>query len=289
LVDPRLHADVAEFNQRHYGTDVALPLLDLTVEAEGFGMKPLFGELDAPSIRSHQQLTDSLLAVGAPMPPRVSNMTEAARLMSREMKDVPKGFFITGPFTIAGQVIGVEELLKGVVRRRPEIVDLIENCTKTSIAYAKALDATGIDFLVMAEPSSSLISPAQFENYSKRYITRVRESVSKGIILHICGKSGHLLKAMSETGVAGVSLDQNVPLTDAVKVIPEDMLILGNYPPLNVLFEKPDQIKASVLSMLAPVSDARNVVASTGCDIPAMSPEENIEAFVNTVKSFTRS
>jgi uroporphyrinogen decarboxylase len=288
LIDPRLHADVIEYNQRHFGTDAALPLLDLTVEAEGFGMSPLFGETDAPSMRSHQNLSESLLAAGAPTPPRMSNMTEAARLMSREITDVPKGFFITGPFTIAGQIIGLTELLRGVVRQRPEIVDLLENCTKTSIAYAKALDATGIDFLVMAEPTSSLISLAQFENYSKKYIARVRESVSRGIILHICGRSGHLLQAMSETGVAGVSLDQNVAMSDAVKAIPEDMLILGNYPPMNILFENPDQIKANVLDMLSPVGDASNVVASTGCDIPAMASAENIEAFVYATKTFTR-
>lgn len=288
LLDPRLHADVVEFNLQRFGPDVALPLLDLTVEAEGFGVVPQFDELDAPSIQSHLPLEDSLSASHAPAPPRLSTMVEVAKIISREVKGIPKGFYITGPFTIAGEVVGIEELLRGVARGRPQIGELLERCTEASLAYAKALDATGIDFLVMAEPTSSLISLAQFEKYSKQHVARVKLAVSKDIILHICGGSGHLLRAMVETGVAGISLDQNVNLSDAVKAVPSDVLVLGNYSPVDLVLENPDQIKVNVRKMLYPVADARNVVASTGCDIPPMAPPENIEAFINTAKSFVR-
>jgi uroporphyrinogen decarboxylase len=279
---------VVEFNLRRFGPDVALPLLDLTVEAEGFGAVPQFNELDAPSIRTHPTLEDSLSASHASTPPRLSTMVELAKIISREVKGTPKGFYITGPFTVAGEVIGIEKLMRGVARRRPFVGELLERCTEASLVYAKALDATGIDFLVMAEPTSSLISLAQFEKYSKQPVARVRSTVSKDIILHICGGSGHLLRAMAETGVAGISLDQNVNLSDAIKAVPSDVLVLGNYSPTDLLLETPDQVRLNVRKMLSPVASAMNVVASTGCDIPATAPPENIEAFVNTAKSFVR-
>jgi uroporphyrinogen decarboxylase len=288
LLNPRLHADVVEYNLQRFGPDLALPLLDLTVEAEGFGAVPRFNELDAPSIRTHLPLEDSLSASHASAPPRLSTMVEAAKIISREVKGIPKSFFITGPFTIAGEVIGIEELLRGVAIGNPCIGELLERCTEASLAYAKALDATGIDFLVIAEPISSLISLAQFEKYSKQQVARVRSAVSKDIILHICGGSGHLLGAMAETGVAGISLDQNVNLSDAVKAVPSDVVVLGNYSPIDLVLGNPDQIKFNVRKMLYPVGNARNVVASTGCDIPAKAPPENIEAFVNAAKSFVR-
>jgi uroporphyrinogen decarboxylase len=288
LLDPRLHADVVEFNLQRFSPDVALPLLDLTVEAEGFGAVPQFDELDAPSIRTPLPLEDSLSVSHTCPAPRQSAMVETAKIVSRKVKGIPKGFFITGPFTLAGEVIGLEELLRGVAIGRPSISKLLERCTEASLAYARALDATGIDFLVMAEPTSSLISLAQFEKYSKQPVARVRSAVSKDIILHICGGSGHLLGAMAETGVAGISLDQNVNLSEAVEAVPSDVLVLGNYPPTDLVLGNPDQIKLNVRKMLYPVGNARNVVASTGCDIPAMAPPENIEAFVNAAKSFVR-
>jgi uroporphyrinogen decarboxylase len=288
LLDPRLHADVVEFNLQRFGPDVALPLLDLTVEAEGFGVVPHFDEFDAPSVWDHLHLEDSLSASHAPASDRLSTMVEAAKIISHEVKGIPKGFYITGPFTIASEVIGIEELLRGVRRGSPKIGELLERCTEASLAYARALDATSIDFLVMAEPTSSLVSLAHFEKYSKQLVARVRSTVSKDIILHICGRSGHLLRAMVETGVAGISLDQNVNLLDAVKAVPSDVLVLGNYSPVDLALENPDQVKVNVSKMLYPVADARNVVASTGCDIPSTAPPENIEAFVNTAKSFVR-
>lgn len=77
-------------------------------------------------------------------------------------------------------------------------------------------------------------------------------------------------------------------LSDAVKAVPSDVLVLGNYSPTDLLLENPDQVRLNVCKMLHPVANAVNVVASTGCDIPAAAPPENIEAFVNTAKSFAR-
>jgi uroporphyrinogen decarboxylase len=288
LLDPRRHADVVEFNLQRFGPDVALPLLDLTVEAEGFGVVAQFDELDAPSIRTPLPLEDLLSASHVSASPRLPMMIEAAKIISREVKGIPKGFFITGPFTMAGEVIGIEELLRGVAMGRPFISELLERCTEASLAYARALDATGIDFLIMAEPTSSLISRAQFEKYSKQFLARVRSAVSKDIILHICGGSGHLLRAVTETGVAGISLDQNVDLSDAVKAVPSDVLVLGNYSPTELFLGNPDRVKFNVRKMLSPVANAKNVVASTGCDIPATAPPENIEAFIDAAKSFVR-
>ena len=90
---------------------------------------------------------------------------------------------------------------------------------------------------------------------------------------------------MSETGVAGISIDQNVSLPDVVRAIPSDVLILGNYSPTDLSVEKPETIRANVTKMLTAVVEADNVVASTGCDVPSTTPVENIQTFVQAVKS----
>jgi uroporphyrinogen decarboxylase len=287
LDDPDLHAEVIRFNLSRFKPDVALPLLDLTVEAQAFGVQPLYREFDAPSLRSRIPLGDPRLEEDHAhrAPERAQSMAKAAKRIAEQTKDVPCGFYITGPFTVAGQVIGVEELLKGTAKGLPALSSLLAECTEVVMDYARRLEESGVDFLVMADPTSSLISGKHFLTHSKEHIKAVRRSVSIDIVLHMCGKSGHLIKDMVETGVAGISLDQNVNLSDAVKAVPRSVMVFGNYPPTNLTFEKPEQIRRNVEAMLAPVEGAGNVVASTGCDLPPFTPAENIDAFIQAAKS----
>jgi uroporphyrinogen-III decarboxylase len=40
--------------------------------------------------------------------------------------------------------------------------------------------------------------------------------------------------------------------------------------------------------MLEPVKEHKNIIASTGCDIPAKTPPENIKTFIQTAKNTKR-
>ena len=284
LFDPTLHTRVVRSNVALYGPDAALPLLDLTVEAESFGVKPIFKDADAPQIREFQPLERVTSRARTTFANRMSVMVDTAKRISDEVESVPKGFYVTGPFTLAGQIIGVEQLLLGLFKHPELISELMETCTLTIADYARHLEDAGVDFLVMADPTSSLVSPKQFDDFAKLPIAQVVKATSKEIVLHICGRSGHLLRQMVETGVAALSLDNNVRLTDAVTVVPNKVLVFGNYSPSDLAFKKTEAITAEVREMLSTVTKADNVVVSTGCDIPASAPPENIRAFMKAAK-----
>ena len=144
-----------------------------------------------------------------------------------------------------------------------------------------------MDFLVIADPTSSLISPKQFDEFAKTQLMEVTRAFSGDTVLHICGRSGHLLKQMAETGAAGLSLDENVKLTDAIHSVPKNVVIFGNYSPTRLGYEKPNVIQTEVKEMLSTVNGSRQVVASTGCDISASTPEINIQTFIQTAKSYS--
>jgi uroporphyrinogen decarboxylase len=286
FLNPETHASAVSASVEQFEPDAALPLLDLTVEAESYGLKPSFKTYDAPEIRSFLTLEDAkAMEPVRPESTRMALMIETAQLLSRQVTTVPKGFFTIGPFTLAGQIVGVQQLLIATVKSRAEARSLIENCTRTIADYARLLEQTGIDFLVMADPTSGLISARDFQELAKTPIQQIVKSISKELILHICGRSGHLLEQMVEIGVAGISLDQNVSLEDAVRAVPEDVLVFGNYPPANLAIEDSNTVRANVQRMLSAVSACENVVASTGCDIPSTTLPEIVQAFVQAAKS----
>ena len=192
LNDSKLHAQLILNNSLKFEPDAVYALMDLTVEAESYGVRPMLKDYDPPEIRTHLSIEDATNRPGTGLTSRMSSMLDTAKEVSQKL-DVPVGFFLTGPFTMAGQIVGVQQLLLGMMRTPKKIEKLIERCTAIIVDYAKLYDETEIDFLIMADMSSSLISPKQFEQFGKPPITHVVKSVSKDIVLHICrrAKSSH--------------------------------------------------------------------------------------------------
>ena len=285
LLEPEKHAKVVEYIAKEYCTDALLPLLDLTVEAEVLGAEVEYREIDAPQINKTIDIGE---VREKKLNGRIPIMTKTVKAIKKISNNLPVGFYVTGPFTVAGQLIGITNLLKSILTNPKSLLLLLDTVVNTSIRYTKQLKDAGTDFIVIAEPTSSLISVSQFREFSKPYLRKLTKTVEAEIVLHICGRSRHLLTDMIETGAAGISIDQNIPLLDAVSIAPKDILVFGNYPPVNLMMEDPATIKTNVLNMLSPVRDRKNVVSSTGCDIPSKTPSENIMVFVETSKNIRR-
>ena len=56
LHDPRLHAELVRSNLQQFEPDAVISLMDLTVEAESYGVNPLFSDYDPPEIRTYLPL-----------------------------------------------------------------------------------------------------------------------------------------------------------------------------------------------------------------------------------------
>mgnify|MGYP000607284972 CR=1 FL=1 len=283
--DPKVHVRVIRKVVEELQMDLVLPLLDLTVEAEVLGAEVFYPQFDAPNIKK----CPSLEEVGKVEREGRVPLMEAILKEAKEVADgLPVGFYITGPFTIAGQIIEITNLLKMVIKN-PEAVDpILRLTTDTCIEYGRRLEEAGADFIVVAEPSASLISLDMYRKFVKPYLERLGKELRRDLVLHICGRASHLVREMAIPGIDGVSIDQNVPLSRAFEELPSDMLVFGNYPPTNLMFEDPETIEKKVSAMAEPFRDRRNYVVCTGCDIPSSTPIRNVKAFVETAKKIKR-
>jgi uroporphyrinogen decarboxylase len=94
----------------------------------------------------------------------------------------------------------------------------------------------------------------------------------------------HLIEAMVEAGVDGLSLDSaeaGVDLPQAAEKAPEDVVLIGNLSPTGTLLNgTPDAVREEVRALLEAMAPYPNFVLSTGCDLPPETPLENIEAFM---------
>jgi hypothetical protein len=85
--------------------------------------------------------------------------------------------------------------------------------------------------------------------------------------------------------------DNNVSLKDGVKDMlekfPKDVPIMGNLDPAGVLrMGTPDSVRTATLDIMEKCCQHENFVISSGCDVPPITPWENIDAFFEAVEEY---
>ena len=141
----------------------------------------------------------------------------------------------------------------------------------------------------MAEPLAGVISPAALEEFSAPYVRRIIEAVQDEnfpLCYHNCG--GSVVKAADAIfaqGSAGCHFGNAIDLAEMLAKAPEKTLVMGNVDPVSVLAQgNPDAIREAVSALVAKCGSYPNFVLSSGCDIPASTPWENLEALFEAAR-----
>lgn len=273
--------------------DVIFFMMDLAVEASALGLPVRFPLLESPTVEYHlvkeagdlsQFMSCDVLKDG-----RAAAYIETMKLMAKHLEPTP-GAYCTGPFTLAGLMMGANEIALTTVLD-PELVHrVLEVATSVIIRYVRALSKAGAKVVAVLEPTAVMLSPDAFWEFSGRYVREIFAAVPKAApVLHICGHSGHLLPRMVETLAEGLSLDSVVDFPAAARALPPDVVLIGNVDPVGVVRDGTrGDVREAVRRLCESMRPHRNFILSTGCDLPPDTPLENIGAFMEAGREFGR-
>jgi uroporphyrinogen decarboxylase len=224
-----------------------------------------------------------------------------------EMKshvDMAKGAYVTGPLTLAGELAGVRNVMKGMIKDGGLVKRLLEFTTKVAKGYARRLMDAGADIICILEPSAALVSPRHYAQFSKASIEEIANSVTAITVLHICGDIAPLIREMIGTRVHGISVDSAVDIVEVLSQLDNGKAVAGNIDPIKeMVFSSPEKIKERVVQLRGKLRQYEkglvlrchpgveekeefrhgphsNFILSTGCDLPPEVPLENITAFM---------
>lgn len=199
-----------------------------------------------------------------------------------------------GPFTMAGQIMGVATMM-GDVKLDPPFVDrILEKATSVILDFYKPYADIGIDMAVLSEPTASgdMISPLVFDKLVMPLMTKLTSSIkSIGIpyvMIHICGWTEDRIGRLADTGADIFSLDHRVDIAKAKTDLNEKMCFAGNIDPVKVMKDgKPADVEAAVKTCVAKSWYGTGYMLMPGCDLPDTVPLENLQAFLRAGRSWT--
>lgn len=295
VTDGETHFRAVEALARHFPrTAASTTIMDLTVEAEAFGANLHMSPDDIPSIEG--RLISDYTGIKALQIPtldekRIPQYLKADELAAKQL-DIPVFAGCIGPFSLAGRLYDMTEIMMAIYIEPDAMQLLLEKCTEFLLNYCRAIKRTGVAGVIMAEPAAGLLSDEDCRTFSSIHIRRIVEAVqdeSFAVILHNCGNTGHCTQAMLAVGASGYHFGNKADMVEALQSCPADVLVMGNIDPVGVFKQgTPEQVYAETSSLLERTAVFPNFVLSTGCDVPPRIPVENIEAFYQALAQFNR-
>lgn len=294
--DGEVHALAIKKLNEVYPTAATTVIMDLTVEAEAFGTKIEFQDNEMPHLLGRlvtcsediENLQVPDLSAG-----RIPQYLKANRLTVERTKDKPVFAGIIGPFSLAGRLYDMSEIMVACYTEPESINNLLEKCTKFLLTYCQELKKIGCSGVVIAEPAAGLLSNEDCQTLSSEFIKRIVEAVQDDsflVILHNCGNQGHCTEAMLYTGANAYHFGNAIDMVEALKSCPKDKLIMGNIDPVGVMKQRSaEDVKAYTTDLLNRTSGFDNFVLSTGCDLPPHVPTKNIAAFFEALKEYNET
>lgn len=206
------------------------------------------------------------------------------KLKEKTTRPVTIGTF--GPLTLAGHIMGVEELLIGILKQSDFIRQLLTILTDCLHFWHTEIYKSGGDFIWIAEPVGMMISPSQFIEFVNPYLKRIYSCSPEAGFLHIPGDTRHLLEAMCSCGAQCLSLDYYVGMKYALEHVPNNVIILGDIDSKDILEQSPETIEEAVLRLNKDIESYPNAIVSTGGGILDESPFENITALIEVTREY---
>jgi len=144
----------------------------------------------------------------------------------------------------------------------------------------------GVGFVNVAEPTGSLLSPPSFRELCLPFLKAVFAGIRVPNFLHICGDTNRHLEILAETGANAVSVDAMVDMRRAADLFGPRVGVCGNIASAGVLFSgTPEEVRETTATMLALMSGRDTYIPATSCSVGRNVPEENIRAFLETVRN----
>ena len=291
--DGRVHAEAVIALAERYPSVAACTIMDLTTEAEAFGAEIAFSDEAVPTVVGHllsdveniYQLQVPSLSAG-----RIPAYLKANLLAARSITDRPVFGGCIGPFSLAGRLYDMSEIMVLIYEHPDAAHTLLAKCTDFIGKYCLALKQTGVQGVVMAEPAAGLLSNDDCRTFSSQYVKRIVERVQDEhfiVILHNCGNTGQCTEAMVSTGAAAYHFGNKCRMEDVIREVPSTALAMGNIDPVSVFKDgSPELMRQTVFGLLDKMKAYPNFVLSSGCDTPPQTPIAQIDAFFDTLKKW---
>jgi [methyl-Co(III) methanol-specific corrinoid protein]:coenzyme M methyltransferase len=264
---------------------------DLNVEAEALGADVRFYD-DREGIPVYPTIAEKIV-VGADdivIPADIASAGRIPLILSAIDQTRAKagrrgavGAFVTGPFTLAGQMMDIDKLLIMTMKQPQAIFSVMAKLAQAIIALRDAYVRAGAQFIVVQEGGATAISPKLFSKLVLPFLKEILTEKQVPHILFLSGSAERYIDQMLLSGADGLGVDQLCDWDKVRERTPRDLplaAVIGDYDML--ANAEPEEVRSTVRCFL----DKGPTLVLPPADVYPPAKIVNIAAFVDAVRSY---
>ena len=286
---------------KRYGLDGLDEELNLRDMGHAVGSKLIFPDNDIDYIEKfilEDDLNVDMLEIPDPYTnPVLKAHLQRAKILKDRFPNHIMSTEIAGPMSTAAAIRPIEKLLRDLRKNPEEVKKLLEFCIEANLRWARAMrDEFGGMGIFISEPvvCDDILSPKHVKEFSDPYLreltTKLYEINGIKSDLHICGHTKKQWETYTTLDIGAYSVDNCESLAECKEVIEDDLVLLGNVPPVDVMhYGSIDDVIEAVKTCIKEGADSKNgYICATGCGTPIGTPQENLDAFVYAVNKYSK-
>ncbi|MCP4167306.1 MAG: uroporphyrinogen decarboxylase [Chloroflexi bacterium] len=196
-----------------------------------------------------------------------------------------------GPMVTAGWLMGITELMMGLVHKPALIHKFLDNITTTLIHFLHAQLETLRDpeSIMLLDDIVGMVSIAHYEEFVEPYLQRIFGEFDGLIkVYHNDTPCAHLFDAFTRAGFDVFNFTYVSDLLETKKLMGHRVALLGNVPPLDIAVRQPPEVvyewAKNCLDRAAP---GGGLILSVGGGMSPGMPAESIDAMVAAARDWT--
>jgi len=268
--------------------DVVVLMADLFLETEAMGAQVEFPDDDTPRLRSYLLADDKgkLASLKCPDPAKSGRLPayfDACKKVGGAVKESPVGGVLCGPWTLAVNLRGAENLIVDTATDPAFVHDLMRFTVEVAKEMGAATAAAGVGLSLSEAPAScSLISPKIFKEfvlpYERDLVGHLREK-RIGLTLHVCGFIDPVMDMIVETGAAAISMDEPSSLEKMLAAAKGKMVAVGNVSTGVFVNGTLEDIDAEIKRCVDVARGNAGFILASGCEISTRGDLDKVKYF----------
>lgn len=283
-----------------YGLDGILLDVDTCLEAEAIGVPVILPENEpAVALGAASDNIDELIDMMNPDKllhcDRIKIYLESISIMKNR---IGKELWIRGncdqmAFSLAMLAYGMQDFMADLLDEDQEekILKLIDRAYEVHLSLHKLVMQAGADMTSFGDSSCgpALISRALYMKFANPYHKRLKTELDElriKTVCHVCGNLDNIVDDIAAVQFSGVEVDAKSNLEKAAHALKDNSIMFGALDPTEIFYlGKTMRIKEEVKRVLDYVK-GDGIIIGAGCALPALTPDENINTFVDAVRTY---
>jgi uroporphyrinogen decarboxylase len=297
--NPEIACEITLQPVNRYPLDAAILFSDILTIPHAMNLGLEFEAGEGPKFERPVRSAADIAKLGVPDPgTELKYVTDAVALIRRELNGrIPLIGFAGSPWTVATYMVeGGGSKTFGQIKRMMyeaprDLHRLLALLAKATILYLNAQIAAGAQTVMLFDTWGGVLTPAQYEEFSLRYMAEVVDALTRKVDAHrvpcivFTKGGGAWLNKIAAIGCDAVGVDWTTDLATARRSVDGRVALQGNLDPA-ALFSTPEVLRAETLKVLASYGSGPGHVFNLGHGITPDVDPERVAVLIDTVQSY---